>query len=125
MKNFLGLVVFPDGLKPESTCSDLHARLQWGMPDLTILDVRSRDQYDQNHIMGAVPMPMTWLLTEALNSLEFDRDLYVYGSSDEETRAAANQLRQAGYRKVAELKGGLTAWQAAKYPVEQYSFAKA
>jgi rhodanese-related sulfurtransferase len=53
-----------------------------------------------------------------LNNFELTRDLYVYGSTDEQTASAAAQLRTAGYQNVAELRGGLAAWKAADYPIE-------
>jgi rhodanese-related sulfurtransferase len=51
-------------------------------------------------------------------NLELVRDIYVYGSSDEETATAAALLKEAGYHNVAELLGGLVSWKAAGYPIE-------
>jgi rhodanese-related sulfurtransferase len=51
-------------------------------------------------------------------NLELVRDIYVYGSSDEETAAAAALLKEAGYQNVAELAGGMAAWKAAGFPIE-------
>ena len=63
-------------------------------------------------------MPMDELVARAAVSLERDRDIYVYGATDEETAQAATKLRDAGYEKVAELMGGLGAWQAASGTTE-------
>lgn len=102
----------PPGLKAESSAQDLKARLEGGEPGLTIIDVCDRDKYNDGHIMGAIPMPMAELVERAQSSLEANRDIYVYGGSDEETSQAANSLRQAGFMNVAELKGGLKGWKA-------------
>ncbi len=51
-------------------------------------------------------------------ALELERDIYVYGSTDEETATAADLLKKAGYKNVAELLGGLAAWKASSFPVE-------
>ncbi len=103
-------------------CSDVYAlknRLDWGEPALTIVDVRERNAFNTSHIMGAISMPITELVVRARASLELIRDIYVYGETDEQTTEAASQLREAGYRNIAELIGGLTAWRKAEYPIEE------
>ncbi len=119
MKNILGLIVIPDGLKPQSTAKDLQTRLQWGEPALTIVDVRDPASFKTSHIMGAVSVPMGKLVEKVQESCEQVRDIYVYAETDEATATAAQQLREAGFINVAELKGGLSAWQSAGYPVEK------
>ncbi|NJK28349.1 MAG: rhodanese-like domain-containing protein [Coleofasciculaceae cyanobacterium SM2_3_26] len=71
--------------------------------------------------MGAVSMPMETLVSFALNTLEFSRDIYIYSDTNEETAAAASYLRHAGYQRISELTGGLAAWKAAGYPLESIS----
>ena len=51
-------------------------------------------------------------------NLELIRDIYIYGSTEEETALAATQLRNVGYENVSELRGGFAAWEAAGYPIE-------
>lgn len=108
----------PRPLQGQSRVYDLKARLDWGEPALTILDVRDRSEFNISHIMGAVPMPLNEPAERVLGKLEFDRDIYVYGTTDEETAAGAAQLRNAGYKNVFEIRGGLAAWKAVGYPVE-------
>lgn len=117
MNNFLGIPT-PSPLQPKSRSQDLKARLDWGEPALTIVDVRDRGQFGQERIMGAVSMPMDHMVAAAQNSLELNRDIYVYGETDEETAEAARHLRDAGYTQVSELRGGLAAWKAVGYPTE-------
>lgn len=102
----------------KSCVADLKNRLDWGEPALTIIDVREWDTFNASHIMGAIAMPLAELITRAQTSLEKNRDIYVYGQTDEQTAEAALQLRQAGYQHIAELVGGLGAWRAAQFPVE-------
>ncbi|NJN56422.1 MAG: rhodanese-like domain-containing protein [Leptolyngbyaceae cyanobacterium SL_5_9] len=120
MKLF-GILPTPPPLKAQSRVYDLKARLDWGEPALTILDVRDRTQFNSHHIMGAVCMPIQELTSRALTSLELDRDIYVYGETDDETVEAATQLRQVGYKNISELRGGVAAWKAVGYPVESAS----
>lgn len=99
----------PPGLKAESSVQDLKSRLEWGEPALTILDVRDRESFNKGHIMGAMPMPLERLVNDA-QSIDQVRDIYIYGATDEETVQAATKLKDAGFRNVAKLKGGLEAW---------------
>ncbi len=110
--------IIPEPLKAQSLVYDLKKRLDWGEPALTIIDIRNRDAFNTSHISGAVSLPMNELVNRALNNLELERDLYIYGSTDEQTADAAAQLRTAGYQNVAELRGGLGAWQANSFPIE-------
>lgn len=105
-------------LKEQSRVYDLKERLDWGETALTIIDARDRDTFKSSHITGAVSLPLTQLVNGALNNFELDRDIYVYGQTNEETAIAANALRAAGYNKVAELLGGLPAWKVAGFPIE-------
>jgi rhodanese-related sulfurtransferase len=116
MSNFLGIPI-PAPLKPQSRVYDLKQRLDWGEPALTIIDVRNRDVFNISHIRGAISFPLSQLVEQALASVELVRDIYVYGSSDQETAAAAAALKEAGYQNVAELLGGVEAWKAAGFPL--------
>lgn len=100
----------PPGFKTQSTAHDLKARLNWGEPGLTIVDVRDRDAFNDEHITGALPLPVDDLGQAAQLRLLKGRDIYVYGSDDQQTATAASAIRQAGFDRVSELKGGITAW---------------
>ncbi|MDB9511023.1 rhodanese-like domain-containing protein [Kamptonema animale CS-326] len=108
----------PSRLKAQSSSHDLKSRLDWGEPGLTIIDVRDRESFNKSHITGALPMPMDELVERAKSSLEYNRDIYVYGESDEETAQAAAQLRAANFQNVAELRGGVPAWKAIDGPID-------
>lgn len=101
----------PPGFKTESSPHDLKSRLEWGEPALTILDVRDRESFNKGHIMGAMPMPLERLLDGA-QTIDKGRDIYIYGSTDEDTAQAVTKLNEAGFRNVAKLRGGLEAWKA-------------
>lgn len=118
MPKLFGLFSTPDPLQAKSRVHDLKARLDWGEPALTIIDVRDRSLFNNSHIVGALSMPAPELVHRAMDSLEPNRDLYVYGETDDETVEAARQLRAAGFNNVSELRGGVAAWKAVGYPVE-------
>jgi rhodanese-related sulfurtransferase len=118
MTSLFGLIPLPRPLQARARVQDLKARLDWGEPALTIIDVRDRLQFNTRHILGAISIPMDELLCRVQINLERNRDIYIYGETDDETAIAAAQLRAAGYLNVAELRGGLSAWKAMDYPVE-------
>ncbi|GAB4375562.1 MAG: hypothetical protein Kow00121_21460 [Elainellaceae cyanobacterium] len=101
----------PPKFHSTATAYELKSRLQWGEPGLTILDVRDHEAFNECRIMGAITMPMNEQLPDWPQfSISENRDIYVYGASDEETASAANLLRENGFNHVAELQGGLEAW---------------
>lgn len=116
-------IVIPEAMQNRSRVESLKNRLDWGEPALTIVDVRDRTAFNTSHITGAVGMPMQELVNQACASLEFIRDIYVYGETEGQTAEAASQLRAAGYQHIAELVGGLAAWKRAKYPIDGFSAA--
>lgn len=117
MANFIGLPT-PPSLQPKARVHDLKSRLDWGEPALTIVDVRDRTAFNQEHITGAISVPDADLLRILESSLEKERDIYIYGETDDETAVSAESLRKAGYSAIAELRGGLAAWKAVGYPTE-------
>ena len=108
----------PPSLKAESPAYDLKARLEWGDPALTIVDIRDRAAFNQSRITGAISMPMEQFVELAQANFEPVRDIYIYGESDEQSLQAAQLLRGAGFSKVAQIMGGLPAWCEVAGPTE-------
>ena len=117
MKGLFSLFVTPKAVDAKSSPFHLKTRLDWGEPALTILDVRSREAFNQSRIKGAVSIPLEQLKEQPLG-LEHHRDIYVYGDSHEEAAEAQKQLTEAGYVNVSELNGGLIAWRIANGATE-------
>ncbi|MBW4563627.1 MAG: rhodanese-like domain-containing protein [Mojavia pulchra JT2-VF2] len=105
-------------IEPQSDVHVLKARLEWGEPAFTILDVRDRETYNEGHIMGAMAMPIDDLVERASSSIDKSRDIYIYGANEEQTAQAVQSLRSAGFEHVSLLKGGLAAWKAIGGPTE-------
>ena len=104
--------------------ADIHhikSRLEWGQPAFTIIDVRDRLTYNQGHIMGALPIPMEDLVSRARASLNTQRDIYIYGEDDLQAADAVRKLQAVGFNNVAEIKGGMAAWQNIGGPMEGVS----
>lgn len=118
-ENLPNVTPTPPGIKAQVSPQELKARLEWGEPGLTILDVRDREAFNYERITGAMTMPMDRIAnTKPGETFEDRRDIYVYGESDDQTAQIANTLRSSGFLNVAEIKGGLPAWKAIGGPTE-------
>ena len=82
------------------------------------LDVRTQAEWDQGHISKSVLIPLDEL-PNRLSEVPKDRDVVVVCRSGTRSKEGAAILRQAGYTRVTCMTGGLQAWAAAGYPVEQ------
>jgi hydroxyacylglutathione hydrolase len=80
------------------------------------LDVRERNEYDSEHIAGALHIPYG-RLKELLASLPQDQAILIYCGSGVRSQIAASLLLKYGIRDFASLRGGLTAWKQVGLPV--------
>ncbi len=83
-----------------------------------VLDVRQRDEYERAHVPGALHI-MAGDLPERLAELPRDRPIATICTVGYRSSVAAGLLRREGFRDVTWISGGLPAWCAAGYPVEQ------
>lgn len=76
-----------------------------------ILDVRTQDEYDAEHIKGAILIPDYEIETTA-ESILTDKDalILVYCRSGRRSKNAASELSALGYTNVKEF-GGIIDWQ--------------
>ena len=75
-----------------------------------ILDVRSREEYDQGHIPGAVLIPNTEIEAKAADLLpDKDQLILVYCRSGRRSKLAAQSLADLGYTNIREF-GGILDW---------------
>lgn len=72
--------------------------------NIVVLDVRSKVQYNEDHIKGAINIPMSNLAIEADN-LDIDKEIVVYCNSGKVSIGATLFLLDKGFN-VKNLKGG-------------------
>ena len=78
--------------------------------DRIILDVRSREEYDQGHIPGAILIPDTEIEAKAADLLpDKDQLILVYCRSGRRSKLAAQSLADLGYTNSREF-GGILDW---------------
>jgi rhodanese-related sulfurtransferase len=80
--------------------------------NVTILDVRTDDEFAQEHIDGATHIPLQ-ILNENLYQLQSDKDkkIIVYCHSGNRSVAASRILIQNGFVPL-NLKGGISQWKS-------------
>lgn len=87
--------------------------------DLTLLDVRTAEEYVRGHIKGSINLPLNEI---AYNIQKFipdkNKTIYVYCLSGSRSNQAAGTLSKLGYKNVFNVESGLLAWRASHFPLE-------
>lgn len=81
-----------------------------------LLDVRSRSEYDSQHIEGARHIHYGNLV-EHIDALLPEQDIILYCASGTRSQIAASLLQSYGFSGVANMRGGIEAWRKAGLPV--------
>jgi hydroxyacylglutathione hydrolase len=84
---------------------------------LHVLDVRSDQEWDEGHIAGAQHI-VAGELAARLSELPIDRTIVVTCGTGYRSTVAASVLERAGRTDVINLTGGMSAWHAARLPLE-------
>lgn len=77
---------------------------------ITLVDVRTPEEYADLHIPGSVLMPLDTIKKEAEKKLDSkEATIYVYCRSGNRSATATKILEELGYTKVYNI-GGITTW---------------
>ena len=124
MSNPYGIPLFPERPDPVPSISAVAALEDYRQGQTLIVDARPDNFYQLRHIKGAVNMPMPLFdIVYLMSFSEGDKNkkIVVYGNtiSRPYDLEIADKLLLRGYTDVKVLEGGLSAWEAMGYPVEQ------
>ena len=97
------------GKEWEITPQELAARLRNNGKDLMILDVREPHEWDIVHFPNVRLIPRGDL-PERVHELDTADEIVVHCKTGVRSAQALSFLRQAGFRKVKNLRGGIDAW---------------
>ena len=100
------------GFLPQVSIHGLHRILE-KYPNHTLLDVRTREEWEEGHIEQALHLPIHDLLEEeGIQHLPKDKDahLSVICKSGYRSNIAASYLKSKGYTNVYSVIGGMSAW---------------
>lgn len=84
-----------------------------------LLDVRGRDSFEQEHIAGAVSLPVEKLkLRLKVLNLSKSAELVTYcgGYMCNASLLAAEKLIQLGYKNIKRYEGGIKEWKEYSFP---------
>ena len=81
-----------------------------GSGAVSVVDVRGSAEWDAGHLPGAIHLPLGALRDRA-GELPRDRPLVVHCQGGGRATIAASILQAAGLSNVAEMRGGMAAWQ--------------
>jgi rhodanese-related sulfurtransferase len=123
--NFKGIPIVPQSLMDESVSfeSPSIAFDKYKKGETLFVDAMPYSFYEQEHIAGAVSLPMAifvFMYDISIGQTDKSKEIIVYGRTiskryDEEV---ASSLAARGHKNVKILKGGLDAWRKKHYPVE-------
>lgn len=87
---------------------------------IQIIDVREKTDYDSGHLHGALNVPITKLET-TLSDVQADRPVVLMCAEGYRSSTAASMLARKGFLKIHSVAGGMSAWIAAGFAVEETS----
>lgn len=83
---------------------------------MIIIDVRTKSEFDQEHVVGAVWMDVSDIATGAVPDVSKSEEIVLYCRSGTRSNMAVNLLKAKGYKNVSS-GGGLSHMAAAGYAV--------
>jgi rhodanese-related sulfurtransferase len=110
---------FRSKLQFETDPADVHADLHKGAPRFALVDTRSPEAFEQEHIPGAVNIPHRRMTPETTSTLPKEKLIvtYCWGPGCNGSTQGAARLSALGFR-VKELIGGIEYWKREGYPTE-------
>lgn len=87
--------------------------------NITVIDVRTDDEYNSGHVPGARHIPLNDLPGQ-LSSLQGmrDQEIYLICAVGGRSARAATLLAQEGFTHPINVEGGTNAWRTAGYPLD-------
>ena len=110
----------PVATLPQVPVDELLRLLSEGARGLAVLDVRRPAEYAAGHVPGAIQLPLD-RLEGGTSALDPTRRWAVICAGGYRSSAAASLLRRRGFRDLANVVGGTSAWVSAGYAVERES----
>lgn len=80
------------------------------MKDVKLLDVRTEEEFDEGHIANAQNLVYDENFSEKIAELDKSKPVIVYCKSGGRSEKCAQILKDSGFVKIYDLKGGITEW---------------
>ncbi|GAB4160832.1 MAG: rhodanese-like domain-containing protein [Planctomycetota bacterium] len=89
-----------------------------GDPATILLDVRTAREHASHRLPGSVHVALQDLRSR-IADLDPERPILVHCEHGVRSLQACEILREAGFRRISNLRGGIAAWAAAGLPIER------
>jgi rhodanese-related sulfurtransferase len=109
--SFIGIFLFAisaSGGTKGITAKELKAMIDNG-DDVTIIDVRTPEEYEGGHIPGSISLPVNTI--KDLDTVPYDGRVVLYCTTGVRSERAGKMFAAKGVEDMMDLKGGITAWE--------------
>jgi rhodanese-related sulfurtransferase len=88
--------------------------------DAVIVDVREKDEWDEEHIPGAIHISRGTIELDIEEKIpDLTQTIITHCGGGGRSALAAESLEKMGYKNVRSMAGGFKAWKAAGLPTEK------
>ena len=84
---------------------------------VVVIDVRSREEFEKEHIDDAINLVLSPEFKEKILHLDKNATYLVYCNTGFKSRIAAEIMVREGFKNVYSLSGGIDAWKSKGFPV--------
>ncbi len=109
---------------PRTDAQQLESEVKGQTPPV-VLDIRTKTERGEAQIANSLFIPLIQMQTniadvlkQQLADVPKDKEIVVYCATGFRSSLGASLLRQQGFKNVSDLRGGITAWQKAGFPVQ-------
>lgn len=87
--------------------------------DVTLIEVLDKEEYERNHIKGAINVPLSDIGKEIKGKFDLDQEIVVYCADSDcgASPKAAEKLDKLGFENVYDYDGGKKDWQETGNPM--------
>jgi rhodanese-related sulfurtransferase len=107
----------PDSLKYQSLNPKEFQQKFTEVQDPLLLDVREFFEFRKSRIKRAINIPTSGKFETAADTIPIESPLFLYCYSGGRSKKAALYFYEKGFRKLYNLKGGITLWKKEGLPV--------
>jgi rhodanese-related sulfurtransferase len=88
--------------------------------EAVIVDVREKDEWDEEHIPDAIQMSRGTIELDIEEKIpDLNQTIIIHCGAGGRSALAAESLQKMGYKNVRSMAGGFKAWKAAGLPTEK------
>jgi rhodanese-related sulfurtransferase/cytochrome oxidase Cu insertion factor (SCO1/SenC/PrrC family) len=85
-------------------------------PNIIILDVRTTDEFNEEHLEGSINIPVLEL-QDRMGELDKNNTILVYCKMGVRSAQAAQILSENGFLNIYDMEDGITAWKNLHFPI--------